>query len=501
MAKQVGKSKRVKEFDIANLTGGMDIATDPFFLYKDATCAQLIENMEFDSEGERLMSRRGLGSPIQTFDSNIRYIWYDYGMNDYLIFLENKNVYKYEYGGTPSLIGVINGDLTHNPQITRYTNANGTYLLIASGGTLQYYEYSGTSISTDLSYPLIDGIMERFTRMLVYESSTNNIKYSGVADPFNWTENSNDASAMKDLDVGDVSPVVGIYPLADVIIVFKENGRIYKIANEPEDWNVSLVGTDSDFVSRDSMTNFEEDVVFFSRQGLRSLATTETYGDFTTAEVGEKMNPEMKKDYSSSYMVKDQRTNQLFINPNRGKIVYVYHYRLKAFTKWTFPENVLTIAPAIDRTLVGIGKEVFNLDSKNNVDVVGGVSTKIHQKIVSAILSDLNIMTLYRSHLMITSDKVGTATLTVNDTTWKWPWTIDEQRQEFKTQIRKNQMLFTFETDDIITFHYWIAVIVQQYVAMTATQSSDSSPSWGSGKWGQGTFGGVTNGTGGSPYG
>lgn len=481
----------------------MDVATDPWLLHSKENRAQVIENMEFDSEGERLISRRGLGSPLYTFPADIFYIWYDYGLNNYIVFLKNKNVYTYEFGKTPTFIGTINGDVTHKPQLARFTNANGTKLLISSGSKLQYYEYSGTSINTNEQMPECDEVMERFSRVLVTHSSTNNIKYSGVLDPMNWTENSNDASAMKDLDVGDVSAVVGIYPLASELIVFKANGRIYKIANEPEDWNVTLVGTDSDFIARDAMTNLGEDVVYFSRQGLRSLQTTETYGNFKSQEIGEAMNPEMKKDTGAPWLFKSQRTHQLFVNPNNGQVIYVYHYQLGAFTKWIFPRPIQTIAEGTEKTLVGCGKELFELSSSNHTDVVAGKENKIHQRIVSAILGDLNVMTLYRSHLIIDSEDAGTAKLTVNDVSWDWNWTKEKQREEFKTQIRADKMTFTFETDDIIVWHLWAAVIVQQYVTMTSEgTSSGRGSSWSKGSsWGQGTFDGSVSDSDGSPYG
>lgn len=477
----------------------MDVSTDPQHL--ETTSVQVLENMEFDAEGNRLMTRRGLGKPIYTFPADILHIWYDYELNLYVIFLKNKNVYTYEYGKTPTFIGVINGDAIHRPQLARYTNANGTKLLIASGGTMQYYEYSGTSINTNESYPECDTIMERFSRILVSHTGSNNIKYSGIGDPLNWTINSNDPSAMKDLDVGDVSGVGGIYPLASELIIFKQNGRIYNVANEPEDWNVRLIGTDSDFVSRDAITNLGEDIVYMSRQGLRSLATSTTYGNFTNDEIGEKMNPEIKKDTSDPWLFKSQRTHQLFINPNNKENVYVYHYQLQAFTKWIFPAPVQTIAEGLENTLVGVGREMFNLSHDNHTDCINGVDHKIHQKIVFKKVVSLNTMNLYRSHMEVECDTAGTAKLSVNDVSWDWNWTEDKQREEFNTQIRADEMTFMFETDDIITWHFWAVIIVQQTVTMVSSGSSSSGSSWSSGGWGQGTFEGIQGNSGGSPYG
>lgn len=485
----------------------MNVAKDP--LTMDTKCAQVIENMEFNAEGEKLQTRRGLGKPIYTFTADICYIWYDYELNSYLIFLKDKGVYTYKYGKAPVFIGKLTGSTETHPQIARYTNANGTYLLIASNGTLQSYEYSGSTINTSDSYPVCDTIMERSSRILVSSAGNNNIKYSGIGDPFNWTENSNDPSAMKDLDVGDVSGIGGIYPLAGEIIVFKKNGNIYRVANEPEDWNVTLVGKDSDFISRAAMSNLGEDVVYFSRQGLRSLSTSETYGNFRNEEIGEAMNPEMKKDTSDPWIARCPRMHELLINPNSGNIVYAYNYQLQAFTKWIFPGKIESIAEGMTNTLVGCGKELFNLSSSNHTDVVGGKESKIHQRIVAKRIVDYSTMTLYRSHLMVESADAGTAKLSVNDVTWDWNWTKDKQKEEFKTQIRSDDMTFTFETDDIITWKFWVAILVQQYVTMTSDgTSSGSGGSWsksGSSKkkssWGQGTFSGATSEAGGSPYG
>lgn len=498
MAKQVGKSKRVKEFYVANLTDGMDVSTNAMDFSEKA--AQVIENMEFDSGGAKLRTRRGLGRPLYSFDSDIFYIWHDYGLGSYIVVLKNKKVYAYEFGRLPVYIGDINGDVEKRPQIIRFTNETGTKLLIASGGPLQYYEYKGSSINTDDKMPQCTTVMERFSRVLVSNISSNDIKYSGIANPLNWTENSNDASASKDLEVGDVSGVGGIYPLSSEIILFKVDGRIYRIANEPEDWNVTMVGEDSDFISRDAITNIGEDVIYFSNRGLISLKAAETYGNFSVKEVGEKMNPEMKENIGNPWIFKSPRTHQLFINPNDGNTIYVYHYQLNAFTKWVFPSKIHSISEGASETLVGCGNELFSLSFENQTDVVGNNESLIHQKIVSRRLLDLNIMTLYRNYIKVESQEAGSATLTVNDVSWKWKWTRKKQREEFKTQIRSDDMTFTFETDSTIIWWFWEAIVVQQYANMVSTDSSSSS-SGGKSKWLQGTFDGSVSDSDGSPYG
>jgi len=289
MAKQVGKAKRISEFAVKSLVGGMNIATDPMDLKE--TEAKVIENMEFDAEGSELKTRRGVGKPLFTFSSDISYIWYDYELNLYLVFLKDKSVYRYEPNKQPILLGKLNGDTTSQPCVCRF----GTKIQIASNKTLQIYEYSGSTLQTSEKYPVCDYVTERFSRVLVSQSSTNNIKYSAIGDPTNWEQDSNDASSAKDLDVGDISGIKGIYPLSTDLVVFKDNGNVYRVANEPEDWNVTLVGQNSDFINNDAMTNLGKDVCYLSRTGLRLVSATEIYGNYTNAEIGEKCNPAIAK--------------------------------------------------------------------------------------------------------------------------------------------------------------------------------------------------------------
>lgn len=490
MAKQVGKAKRIKEFAVKSLIGGMNVATDPMDLQE--TEAQVIENMEFDAEGDVLKTRRGLGTPTQSLAADVSYIWYDNELNLFLIFLVDKSVYKYEYGKAPALIGKINGEVSTQPCVCRY----GTKILIASGSTLQIYEYGGTTIDTDTKYPMCDYVIERFSRVLVSHSGSNNIKYSAIGDPKNWTQDSNDASSSKDLDVGDISGIKGVYPFATDLIVFKDNGNVYRVANEPEDWNVTLIGQNSDFINNDAMTNLGNDVCYLSRQGLRLSSATQTYGSFTNAEIGDKCNPLLSQNQSAPWIVKLDRTNQLLVNVDNGNVVWVYHYKLGAFTKWIFPDTIHSVAEGKEGVLVAMGKNIYTLSFENKNDN----GTAIHQKIKSKEKKDIFILTLYRSILEITSKEAGSAKLTCNEVSWNWDWTEEKQKEEFKTQIRNDIITLTFETDNIITWRYWDAILVQQYVAMENV-GSGGHPSWSSKKWWQGTFAGTITSGGGSPYG
>ena len=226
MAKKVGKSQRIQTVTLVDLTGGMNVAKSPEFL-KANECVNL-ENFEFDIEGDKLRTRRGLGSPLHTVESPITYIYNDYEMNDFFIFLENKKIYRYEFGKTPQFIGTLNGD-AKRPTCTKF----GGNLLMASGGKLQKYNYQ--TVSEIAESPNADIVFTRSGRVVVSKSGQDLLIYSSIGDEEDWHENSNDDSARKDVNVGykDGGDIVGVAELATDLLVFKNNGLIYTVQNEP----------------------------------------------------------------------------------------------------------------------------------------------------------------------------------------------------------------------------------------------------------------------------
>ena len=90
------KLKKNITVKLDDLTGGMNIAKSPEFI-KDNEVVHL-ENMEFDVVGSKLRARRGLSTPLASFNSPVTHIYNDYEMNDFFVFLENIEVYRYEFG-------------------------------------------------------------------------------------------------------------------------------------------------------------------------------------------------------------------------------------------------------------------------------------------------------------------------------------------------------------------------------------------------------------------
>lgn len=468
MAKKVGKTQKIQTVTLVDLTGGMNVSKSPEFL-KENECVNL-ENFEFDVEGDKLRTRRGLGDQLYTFDSAITYIYNDYEMNDFFVFLKNKKIYRYEFGKTPQYIGNLNG-VAERPTCTKF----GGNLLIASGSKLQKYNYQSlTEISQS---PDADIVFVRSGRVVISKSGQDLLIYSAIGNDEDWHENSNDDSARKDVNVGykDGGDIVGVAELATDLLVFKTNGLIYTVQNEPSDWNIMLLGSKSDFISRHACTNLGKDVVFMSTTGLKSYATSMSYSNFEPKDIGEKCNPYIKRRLDSPVISDLRRTKQLIVSGDSRNTVYVYHYGLKAFTKWTFQHNITSICENRYHTLVSMNEsdavgKIYELSWNNKTDN----GQAIHQEILSGEIRDTHDMNVYRTYIDVLSDVSGTADISVNKITMHHTWEPSDETKEFKTQIRSNKLQFKFETDTNLVFKFVSFDIVMERESMVSQNSASS---------------------------
>lgn len=472
MAKKVGKTQRIHTVSLINLTGGMNVSRSPEFL-EDDECVR-IENFEFDIEGDKLRTRRGLGSPLFTFNSPITYIYNDYSLNVFYIFLKDKKIYKYEFGKTPTFIGILNGN-SDRPSCCKF----GGNLLIASGSKLQKYNYQNLTEITQS--PNADIVFSRFGRVVVSKAGQDLLIYSAIGNDEDWHENSNDDSARKDVNVGykDDGDIQAVAQLATDLIVFKNNGLIYNVQNEPSDWNITPIGDNSDFISMHACLNLNNDTTYVSTHGLRSVATSQSYANFQKKDIGEKCNPAIKQRVDKPYLSELRRTKQLLINGYCGNEVWCYHYALNAFTKWVFPWPVTSICENRYHTLVSMNKGdkggLYELSWNNETDD----GLKIPQYIESKELRDTHDMNVYRTYVDIEAKHSGSGIVRINDVEIPHSWTSDEQQREIKSQIRSPRLRFYFETDDVIIFKFISFDIVMEKEAMVTQGNSSGRRSGG----------------------
>lgn len=476
MAKKVGKNQRVRPFSLTDLTGGINLASAPDKL-KENECTKLV-NFEFDIEGNKLRTRRGLTRPLCEFPDRICHIYDDYEMNTLIVFTRKEEgfpvvkveqkAYEYIYGKKPKYLGTLTG-----PNIPVCCKFDGA-VFIASGGKLQ--RYAQKELETVEESVRCNIVIERFGRLLTTMTGSDDFVYSGIGDYKSWVENPNDLASSRVIEIGykDGGDIVGIYPLSTDIICFKSNGHIYNVANEPDDWYISMIAKNSDFVGRRAVANLGKDVVYLSLVGLRAVSTSAEYGNFAKKDIGEKANPGIKKRVDRPWISDLRRYKQLIISGASDNEVYVYHYALGAFTTWYFPTEIMGIVETKNYTFVATRNQLCELKRRRYKDYDGVLEedVKIRQEILSRKLLDTNIMTAYRENIRVKSPAEGHADIKVNDIPIPWDWGKTNQMAEFKTQIRDYELQFGLTTDDPIELDYFTIDVIMSYETMVTEKSN-----------------------------
>lgn len=446
MALKANKHQQVKPFSVGDVRGGINLSSPPNLINDNEV--QVLKNFEFGIDGELLRTRGGLSSPLFTFSDKIKSVFYDYEMNSHLVVLENNYLYMYVIGNEPIMSGILLGN--NKPVFCKF----GGNVYIASGDRLQKFDYSRL---TTISSPLCDDVFERFGRLAITKAGTDNVMYSAVGDPTGWTDDPNDDSSSKEVEIGykDGGDICGVLPLSTDIIVFKTNGKIFQLSNEYPDWGVYNIGKDSDFLYRFGAEHLSNEIIYMSRQGLRSLSTSAEYGNFQSKEFGEKINSELRKSVYNPVIWKLNRKKQIIINPDKGNKLIVYHYLIGAFTTMEFPSTVADIAESPVDVVIAMDNSLYYWSQAYKTD--NGI--QITSTIKSKMLKSNQEMLIKKIVGSILSTDIGSGTIKINNI--HIPVTFDStlNRFEFRMQILDKSFEIEFSTTSQCTFDFIFAEV------------------------------------------
>ena len=442
MALLANKHQNIKLFNINDLRGGINLYSQTDKLAENE--AVILENFEFSPNTDQLVTRGGLSAPLFTFQYDIKSVFYDYEMHSYLVFLNNKNIYKYTLNGNPELLGILLGD--NRPVCCKF----GGKVIIASGDKLQSYDY--ISLTTIENSPYCDDVFERFGRIAITKAGTDNIMYSAIGDPTSWTDDPNDDSSAKFIEIGykDDGNIIGVFPLSTDIIVFKDNGKIYQLAGEYPNWSVFNIGNNADFVSRFASVHVGNELVFISKYGLKTLSTSMEYGNFAVKNMGDKINSDLINNIYNPVIWSLPRKKQIILNPNCGNVLYVYHYLFNAFTTVKFQQPITDIAESSTEVIVAIGNSLYFWSQ----DYATDNGTAITAKIRSRTLKSPGDLVVKRVMASIESATVGSATISIDVINLKFDWTPSRQVYENRIQLRGKEFVVNFETTSKMYFNY-----------------------------------------------
>lgn len=412
----IEREQQMSAYSFSDFSGGMNTAQPPEQIADNE--AELIMNYEYDYN--RLRTRGGTSVPLVSVDDSIKSFYYDAATEAYLLFGAGTdkvkgNIYLAYIGEPATLVGQLTGN--ERPVCCKFDGC----IYIASGDKLQYFDYEQLFIVE--SSKLCDNVFERFGRLVTTHRGDDNLYYSATGDAKSkdaWTDNSNDDSSSKWLEVGykDDGDIITCKPMANDLLVFKTNGRIYSVSGEYPAWNVSQVGEKS--YAEDIQKSIEivgDSVAFITRNGIRSVDTVQTYGNFTMNEIGYKFNKSLTANISNPMCWNAVSKRQLIIRPSSSnkKLLFIYQYNMMAGYELEFPFDIEDMAETSNGIIILSGNALYRWSFEYSTDNGQPIKTKL----VTRRLTTAVAFYTRKYDIQIEGDVSGVVNLTAGKQSWK----------------------------------------------------------------------------------
>lgn len=412
----IEREQQMTAYNFSDFSGGMNTAQPPEQIADNE--AELIMNYEYDYN--RLRTRGGTSAPLVSVDDSIKSFYYDAATEAYLLFGAGTdkvkgNIYLAYIGEPATLVGQLTGN--ERPVCCKFDGC----IYIASGDKLQYFDYEQLFIVE--SSKLCDNVFERLGRLVTTHRGDDNLYYSATGDAKSkdaWTDNSNDDSSSKWLEVGykDDGDIITCKPMANDLLVFKTNGRIYSVSGEYPAWNVSQVGEKS--YAEDIQKSIEivgDSVAFITRNGIRSVDTVQTYGNFTMNEIGYKFNKSLTANISNPMCWNVVSKRQLIIRPSSSnkKLLFIYQYNMMAGYELEFPFDIDDMAETSNGIIILSGNALYRWSFEYSTDNGQPIKTKL----VTRRLTTAVAFYTRKYDIQIEGDVSGVVNLTAGKQSWK----------------------------------------------------------------------------------
>ena len=292
--------------------------TDASFSYNNASLYKLSFNGSEYNITEKLIENYNIKNfLLDVLYINSKFICYFGSPDDNTAFNENIELYEYSdkklikltYSNTPANIGAV-----------QKLSLKGNRLYCANN----YGIYCVDILPSDENIPCL---LVQNGRLIVPQNS--NLYYSGVGDFYNWSWNSDSDALFIEIGYKDGGKIIYASIVLDSIIVFKDNGSIYRLAGSYPYWTVSKLG-EIDKLTTKAIT-FGSEIIFGASSGIKKIGVTEYYGDFFLSDYQQYVHDKNILDVSLC----SERNTIIFIN---NEYIFEYSSILKGFT--VYKDNI-----------------------------------------------------------------------------------------------------------------------------------------------------------------
>ena len=244
-------------------------------------------NMEIDHSTGRLKTVGGTADVL--LHDDIYAVIYDSINKRFLVVLEDKTVHlaTMQDGTIGESLGTLTGDLF--PVYTAWEDG----VLIASGGKLQYY--NGSTLTTISTSPDAQSVYIRAGRVVITDGDV--VRYSGVGDETDWSEESGDDSSSVWVEAGykDGGHFLGMASLSSDIIIIKDNRHVYRLSGEYPDWSIGEISRNVECIGRRSYCAVANAVFLLGKNEVSIIQATDQYRDSPPQNVATLITSEIKK--------------------------------------------------------------------------------------------------------------------------------------------------------------------------------------------------------------
>ena len=322
----------------ADFSGGLNTTANVDGIAENQLSIAL--NVEVDHATGRLKTVAGTTDLFKF--ANIFAAAYDEINRTLLLVTQDRKVYAVSNDGQVSgALGTLSGALY--PISTSWEDG----LLLASGGKLQYF--NGTTLETIADSPTATGVYVRAGRVLVTDD--NNVRYSGVGDETNWTEDTNDDSSSKFVEAGykDGGKLIGMVNLSTDVLLIKNNRRVYRLSGEFPNWSIVEVSRNVEVSGRLGFCAVTDSVFILGRNAVQNIQTTNAYGDMKPQNVATLIASEIQKLPANALLRYVPPLNQIWAIS--GKTALMFDLVANSWYKREFN------SPVVD--VISIGDTVF----------------------------------------------------------------------------------------------------------------------------------------------
>lgn len=342
---------------LSDFSGGLNTSSNLDGIAQNQLANAL--NVECDQSNGRLKTVAGTVD-VLSFDNIIAAV-YDEINSVLLLVTEDKKVYPADLaeGTVGEELGVLSGDLY--PLSTRWENG----ILLASGDKLQYYD--GTTLTTIADSPISTNVYVRAGRVMVTDNA-NNVRYSGIGDETNWTEDTNDAASAKFIEIGykDGGKLFGMINLSSDVLFIKDNRRLYRLSGEYPNWSLNEVSRNVEVKSRLGFCAIADSVFVIGKNEVQNIQTTNAYGDMKPQSVSDLITAEIQSLPNDTLLRYVSPLNQIWAVA--GKNVLVFDLVLKSWYKRQFNSEVVDVLPVGNEVVIVKRDRVSKLNTKSFSD-------------------------------------------------------------------------------------------------------------------------------------